>query len=271
MKKIISLIAAMALSLASVTALAAPAASDNIHVKLVADKATIAPGESVVVSAFISANGNADVVFDTVASIGVIYDTDNFTYEVTKTGDFIFDDFGTIWGMDDQGMSYSPDTSCVEITFTANADAAEATYAFDVSNDPADTAFCNGFDVWDSEVGNVTLTGTSVTVGKPGPVGPTVVEGETVNNITEYTFENSDVYGEDVKILMTSVAADVTKDTRFYASYNGAPAKEFGSNIWEKLGNPGEGTITISNIKFGLIVPAGLDTSLFAFEVCAQK
>ncbi len=115
------------------------------------------------------------------------------------------------------------------------------------------------------------FSGVSVTVTAAGPVGPTVVEGATVNNITEYTFENSDVYGEDVKILMTSTAAaTVTEKTRFYVSYNGNPAKEFGSNIWEKLAQ-GNGSISVGNVKFGLIVPANLDASMFEFEVCDQK
>lgn len=281
MKKIISLLAAMALSFASVTAFAAGAAeSDNIHVKFVADKATIAPGEAVTVSAFISANGTADVTFDTMAMFGLIFDMDNFTYEVTKSGVMTVEDYsgdyGLLWAHADESSSYVANEACIEVKFTANEDAAEATYKFDVSEDSIDTGFSHGLFLFDPDVANVTLTGTSVEVKAAGeepdepvvPAGPTATAGTTTTDgkITEYTFEGTDAI-EKVLLFNEKVAGSaITEATRFKVT-SGSRSQIFGGDIWAKLGAEGDGVVSVENVVFGLIVNAANNAADFTFEI----
>ena len=156
----------------SFTVFAAPgAAGDIIHVAFVADKATIAPGEDVTISAYITANGTADVSFDTSVMVGMVFDTNNFAYEVIESGtfevqDLIEDDtyIADLWFADYETMSYAAATPCIQVKFTADADAAEGSYSFDVSEDALDTSFLHDIYVWDTDTGNVSLTGTTVEV-----------------------------------------------------------------------------------------------------------
>lgn len=273
MKKFISLLAAMALSFASVTAFAAGAAeNDNIHVKFVADKATVAPGESVTISAFISANGNADVSFDTFASFGLIFDVDNFTYEVTKEGNFLVEDYSEDYGLlwaSAEAVDCAANTACVEVKFTAKADAAEATYAFDVSADSVDTGFANGLFAYSPDTDNVTLTGTTVEV-KAAVVeeGPKATAGTTTTDgkITEYTFEGTDAI-EKVLLFNEKVAGSaITEATRFKVT-SGSRSQIFGGDIWAKLGAEGDGEVSVENVVFGLIVTAANNAADFTFEI----
>lgn len=278
MKKFISLLAAMALSFASVTAFAAGAAeTDNIHVKFVADKATIAPGEDVTISAFVSANGTAAVSFDTCAMFGLLFDESNFTVKEMKgtgfdVGDYSEDyGYGYIWALDESANEHAADVACVEVTFTANAEAAEATYDFAVEADSAETGFAHGLFVYDADTQNVTLTGATVEVKASQPEPP--VEDKVI--VTENADGTYSVSGEeatlpaDAKILIYTEekadAAALTEASRFVATYNNADSKAY--NIYAAVNAEGEGTLNGKTIVFGIIYSGDLNADLFTFDI----
>ena len=281
MKKFISLLAAMALSLASVTAFAAEATeTDIINVTFTADKATIAPGESVTISAFISANDNADVSFDTQAMFGLIFDQDNFTYDVTYEGIMAVEDYsgdyGLLWASVENDSSFVANEACIQVKFTANADATEKTYAFDVSEDPIDTGFAHGLFLYDPDEGNVKLTGTTVEVKAGGnddkvTTEDTLTDGEGVvefdyaaDYVGNKAFEGKKVIFQNVETTRGNIKADTkVKVTR--KSTN--EVKYFGEKLYANWGVEGEGELAAKTIAFGLVIDATLDAADFEFVI----
>lgn len=177
--------------------------------------------------------------------------------------------FSACFAFDKSAVALNETTPLMKVTFTAPANLAVGTYKLFAADDTYmnvqitdDNSGATSGPIQWSDVEFVTVTAA-------GPQGPTVTEGATVNGITEYTFTNSEEF-KDTKVLMTSTAATVTESTRFYASYNGGAQREFGSDIWAKIGQGG-GSVSVANVKFGLIVGKGMDASLFTFEVCDQK
>lgn len=105
----------------------------------------------------------------------------------------------------------------------------------------------------------------------PTPDDDEVTASKTEStNVDVYTFANStDTAVEGQKVLMTKNAinsATITSTTRFYVTYNNEPERAFGGDIFGKMAQGG-GSISVEKLKFGLIVPAGMDASLFSFDI----
>ena len=110
------------------------------------------------------------------------------------------------------------------------------------------------------------FSGVSVTVTAAGPVGPTATKvGETSSKgVTAYTVSTL----ADQKVMMSQKFTQqvIKPETRVLITYNGE-TREFGSDLYDKLGGQGGGEVTIGSLTFGLLVDGNATADQFSFEI----